>query len=618
MATRFSVLSIFKAGDRITAPVRKMTASISRMTRSIGRGFARANRSVKKFTSALKSAALIGVASLLSIGAAIKNLVLSGADFGRAIGSAAAKFPDKIKRGTKAFNDLVDSAREVGATTEFTATQAARGLNFLAKAGFNAAFSMRALPKIVDFATASELEFAEAADIASDALGAFGLDSDDLGKKMMGLDRVMDVLSLTANSANADVTQLFESVKKGAPVAAAAGQTIETYSSILGFLAANGIKASEAGTAVKNVTLALTGIGNKAGITLKRLGIRLQDNNGDLRDQLDVLDDLRGALKGFGEKKRLTIIESIFGKLSLAAATKLLDKSGKSVRAFRSELEKAGGSSKRTAAFIRNDVKGSIDGLISSIEGVKISIFTLNEGPLKGAIDSMTLWVRENEKLIATNIGGFLANLIENFENIVRTGRKIAGVITLYIALTAALKIAQGVVLLFNIAMGASAVAAAIVGGAITAYTAVVTLMPKALRAAQIAMVLLNLAMFANPVGLVVAGITALVAIAAVVIAAWDPVTEFFSDLFETIKGVISGIGGAISRFGAIFGFTESKGGDSAAPQVAGPQERAARIIQENRTTNTTEVTIRDETGRAEITGSSIGAALKLEQSGAF
>ena len=180
------------------------------------------------------------------------------------------------------------------------------------------------------------------------------------------------------------------------------------------------------------------------------------------------------------------------------------------------------------------------------------------------------------------------------------------------------MKIAQGVVLLFNIAMGASAVAAAIVGGAITAYTAVVTLMPKALRAAQIAMVLLNLAMFANPVGLVVAGITALVAIAAVVIAAWDPVTEFFSDLFETIKGVISGIGGAISRFGAIFGFTESKGGDSAAPQVAGPQERAARIIQENRTTNTTEVTIRDETGRAEITGSSIGAALKLEQSGAF
>lgn len=619
MATRFSVLSIFKAGDRITAPVRRMTAGISRMTRSIERGFARANRSVKKFTTALKTGALVGVASLVSLGAVLKNLVLSGADFGRAIGSAAAKFPDKIKRGTKAFNDLVASAREVGATTEFTATQAARGLNFLAKAGFNAAFSMKALPKIVDFATASELEFAEAADIASDALGAFGLDSDDLGKKMMGLDRVMDVLSFTANSANADVTQLFESVKKGAPVATAAGQSLETYAAVLGFLASSGIKASEAGTAVKNVTLGLAGIGNKAGQTLKRLGIQIQDNNGDMRDQLDVLDDLRGALKPFGTKQRLTILNAIFGKLSLAAASKLLDDSGKSVRAFRGELEKAGGSAKRTAAFIRNDVKGSIDGLISAIDGVKISIFTLNEGPLKDMIDSMTIWVRQNEKLIASNIGAFLANLIDNFENIVRTGRQIAGVITLYIALTTALKLAQGAVLLFNIAMGAGAAVAAIVGGAIAAYTAVVSFLPRALMLARVAMLALNLAMFANPVGLVIAGITALVAIAAVVIAAWDPVTEFFGDLWETIKGVISGVGGAIARFGEFFGFTESEGSAAAqAPQVAGPQERAARIIQESRTTNTTEVTIRDETGRAEITGSLIAKGLKLERSGIF
>ena len=81
---------------------------------------------------------------------------------------------------------------------------------------------------------------------------------------------------------------------------------------------------------------------------------------------------------------------------------------------------------------------------------------------------------------------------------------------------------------------------------------------------------------------------------------------------------MISGVGGAIARFGEFVGFTESKVNAAAAPQVAGPQERAARIIQENRTTNTTEVTIRDETGRAEITGSLIAKGLKLERSGIF
>lgn len=643
MASRFSVLSIFKAGDRITAPVRRMTASVSRMTRSMERGFTRVNRRVKKFTGALKKGAVIGTASLLIMGAAIKNLITTGADFGRAIGSAAAKFPDKIKRGTKAFNDLIDSAREVGATTEFTATQAARGLAFLAKAGFTASFSMKALPNIVDFATASELEFAEAADIASDALGAFGLDSDDLGEKMRGLDRVMDVLSLTANSANADVTQLFESVKKGGPVATTAGQSIETYAAILGFLASSGIKASEAGTAVKNVTLGLGGIGNKAAVTLKRLGIQLQDNNGDFRDQLDVLDDLRGSLKGFGSAQRLTILNAIFGKLSLAAASKLLDDSGKSVRAFRGELEKAGGSSKRTAAFIRNDVKGSLDGLSSAIEGVKISIFTLNEGPLKDAIDGMTLWVRENEKLIATNIGGFLLDLIENFGNIVTWIKRIGKFLIVFFTLTAVLNTLIAVLTLVNLVMAANPITLIILGIflLIAAVAAVIIWwdeLTEAFRNSGEAMdaLIVGVGILLGPIGL-------LIAAAALIFKHWEPIKQFFADLWDGIVGIfdsavekvmaivdlitgavgdvidtISSIGGGVGKF---FGFVESD--DSAAagagrPQVVGPQERAARTIQENRTTNTTEVTIRDETGRAEVTGPLIGTGLKLEQSGVF
>ena len=571
MAGRFSVEAVFKAVDKVTAPVSRMQNRVGKFTRTASRGFARLNRVVGKFGQGLKKGAAIAGASLLAFGAIMVNLIGVGAAFGRAIGAAAAKFPDKIKRGTKAFKELEETARRVGATTEFTATQAAEGLNFLAKAGFTAAFSMKALPDIVDFATAAELDFAEAADIASDAIGAFGLDSDDLGKKMKGLRRVMDVMSLTANSTNVSVSELFESVKDGAPIATAAGVSIETFAATMGFLASNGIKAAKAGTAAKNITLALVGVGNKAAKTFKRLGISLQDSNGDARDQFDVLDELRSKLAEFGTVKRLAVMEAIFGKIPLAAASKLLTDSGKSVRGLRIELEKAGGSSKRTAAFIRDDVKGSIDGLNSAIDGVKISIFSLNEGPLKDAIDKMTDWVRANEAMIATGIGNFLLLIINNMGQIVTVMGQIGKGIAAFIALSLALK---GIAVIIGI---------------------------------------INLLMAANPI---VLGIMAAVAAVAFLTGALDPVIDILDSIGSGISSAIS----AVSSIGNIFGDDgddKNKQG-ATGPQIVSPQDRVARSIEEQRTTSTSEVTIKDETGRAEVTGGKMGAGLTLQPSGTF
>ena len=596
MAGRFSVEAVFKAVDKVTAPVSRMQNRVGKFTRTASRGFARLNRVVGKFGQGLKKGAAIAGASLLAFGAIMVNLIGVGAAFGRAIGAAAAKFPDKIKRGTKAFKELEETARRVGATTEFTATQAAEGLNFLAKAGFTAAFSMKALPDIVDFATAAELDFAEAADIASDAIGAFGLDSDDLGKKMKGLRRVMDVMTLTANSTNVSVSELFESVKDGAPIATAAGVSIETFAATMGFLASNGIKAAKAGTAAKNITLALVGVGNKAAKTFKRLGISLQDSNGDARDQFDVLDELRSKLAEFGTVKRLAVMEAIFGKIPLAAASKLLTNAGKSVRGLRVELEKAGGSSKRTAAFIRDDVKGSIDGLNSAIDGVKISIFSLNEGPLKEAIDKMTDWVRVNEKLIAQPIGDFLLMIINNMGAIVTWTKRIAKGVAIFLIFATVLKT-------FILIMTA-----------------------------------VNLVMALNPIGLIVLGVVALIA-AFVALVVWiDDVAAGFDKLpfalklvmgpinllitaIKFIKDNFGSITAAASKVGQFFGFGDGDEQDkqgATGPQIVSPQDRVARSIEEQRTTSTSEGTIKDETGRAEVTGGKMGAGLNLQSSGAF
>jgi TP901 family phage tail tape measure protein len=405
----------------------------------------------------IKSGAMAGGAALIAFGFILKKLIDTGAEFGRALGAAAVKFPEGIRRGTKAFKELNDAARAVGRTTEFTSTEAAKGLNFLAKAGFTAAFSMRALPKIIDFATASELEFAEAADIASDALGAFGLDSTDPIKKMKGLSRIMDVLTLTSIRANTSVPELFEAIKKSAPLATAAGVALETYAATMAQLAGSGIKSSVAGTGAKRITLALAGIGSKAASTMKKLGVKTADATGKLRDQFDVLDDLRKALAKVSQQKRLTYMEAIFGKLSLASAAILLGKTTEKMRALRKEFENSTGTVGKIATEIRGDLKGSLDSLGSAIESVSLSIMDSKGGSIQNIVDSMTRWVRANEGLISGGIATGLQKLIDVSKFLWKNGDKILKAAAAYTALAVGLKAVGLAITAIDLALKASA-----------------------------------------------------------------------------------------------------------------------------------------------------------------
>jgi len=599
MASRFSVEAVFRAVDRVTAPVSRMQNRVGKFTRSMSRGLHNVNRMAGKLASGLKKGVVAAGVAVFALGRAMFDVITIGADFGRAIGSAAAKFPEKIQRGTKAFKDLENAAREVGKTTEFTSTQAAQGLNFLAKAGFSADFSMRALKDIVDFATASEIEFAEAADVASDALGSFGLDSKDVDKKMNGLRRVMDVMGATANSTNVNVLELFESVTKGASISADAGAEIETFAAIMGFLAQSGIKAGRAGTAAMNITLALAGKGNKAAATFKKLGITLADENGNLRDQVDVLDDLRESLSKVTQQQRIGLIYDIFGKVPLASATKLLNESGKSVRTYREELRKADGTNRRVAAFIRNDVRGSLDAMKSAIEGVKISIFSLNKGPLKKSIDLMTDWIRSHEKAIAKKITKYIMLIVDNFKDIVKWAKHI--------------------------------------GKSLIAFFTFITVLKTLITV----MTFLNLVMLANPITLITYAVLAAV-IAFTALVVWvDKAYDMFENLHPVVKLLLGPLGAIIRAIkfikdnwstitalpGKVGGFFEDRAGEisedfnqlihgSGSPQVTGPQQRATD--QRTTTTNTAEVTIKDETGRAEVSGGVLGSNIKLQRTGAF
>lgn len=659
MAGRFSVEAVFKAVDRVSAPVTRMQNKVGKMTRSMEAGLYRVNKSMNSLGDGIKREAAYSVAALGTVSVAMADIIRTGATFEQTLVNAAAKFPGEIKKGTPAFKLLEDAARKIGASTEYSASQAAEALNFLAMAGFDAESAVAALPGVVDLATAAQVDLATATDVASDSLGAFGLmtkDSVQLGKNLA---RVNDVIAKTTTSANTTVELMFDTIKEGGPVATAAGASMETFAALTGELANAGIKGSKAGTVLKNMFIRLQAPTGAAGKTIKRLGIQLTNQDGSLRDITDIIGQFNKATKNMGAAQKAAALQSVFGMEAIAGVNVLMAAGEDQLKAYRAQLEAAGGSSSKMAATMRDTLQGRFKSLMSAIEGVKISVFSLTSGPLSDVIDQMTEWVRVNGQLIASKIGNFLKMIIDNFQTIVVWGKRIGIAIGVFIALTTILRTFVLVMTAVNLVMALNPIGLIVlaIGALIAAIAAMIfwwdevkatmvsfsqaiidkvigafnwlketfTSLPGPIQAA--------IAVLAGPIGW-------LVGAASMVMDNWEPIKGFFANLWEGVVNIfksaadmITGIVDRIthmarsvvdtvSNFGSgvadFFGFGDGEAKPAVRPatQMISPQERIARNIEEKRTS--AEVTISDRTGTAQIANSTMGSSLKLQQTGGF
>ena len=262
---RFSIAATFKAIDKITTPLNKMTGSTRKFSKAIKTDFAKAQRQVERLGRSIKQnlgrALRTGVtAGLIGVTAALGIATAEFIEFDKSIVGATAKFKDIDTSATNiddTLQTLRKSARKVGAETQFSATQAAQGLSFLGMAGLTSVQSMELLPKVVGLATVANVDLATSTDIASDAMGSFGLSVDDSEQLSKNLTRVLDVMAKTITSTNTDTEILFETIKLGAPSFTAAGQSMETFSAIAGRMASSGIKATTAGTSLRSMVTRL-------------------------------------------------------------------------------------------------------------------------------------------------------------------------------------------------------------------------------------------------------------------------------------------------------------------------------------------------------------------------
>lgn len=303
------------------------------------------------------------------------DCVKVGADFDKAMSQVAAT----LGKTTDEVTDLRDFAREMGSTTAFTAEQAAEALNYMALAGYSAEQSMEMLPTVLNLASAGNMDLAKASDMVTDAQTALGLSFEDTKT-------LVDQMAKTASSSNTSVAQLGEAIlTMGANAKGMKGGTLELVT-LLGELADNGIKGSEAGTKLRNMLSALPGKSDEAQLALDELGVALYDAEGNMRNLNDVLLDFDKATKNMTQEKRDSYIRTIFNARDLAAAKSLIDSAATSYSSLTEKIKDSNGAAERMAKTQLDNLAGDVTIFQSALSDLKISVSDLVTPKLRNAV----------------------------------------------------------------------------------------------------------------------------------------------------------------------------------------------------------------------------------------
>ena len=331
--------------SRATGGVVSSAGQADRSVRSLDRGIAGLGRNTG--SAAATIGRFFGAFAAFSI---VRQAAATIAGFEETLATVRA-----VTQATEAdFGRLSQAARDLGATTRFSAQEAGEAELFLARAGFDVNQTLAALPATLNLAAAGQLGLGEAADIASNAISAFNLEAQETG-------RVADILVNTANSSNTSVRQLAEALKFVAPVAGALGRDIEETSAALGALGDSGIQASLAGTNLRGILSGLLGPTAAAMKALDSLGLSLDDVDPDRRDLPTIFQRFADANLG------AAAAVDIFGRRNAAAAL-VLTSSVDKLRELTDANRTAAGEAERNARVIEDTLAGAFRSLRSTVE----------------------------------------------------------------------------------------------------------------------------------------------------------------------------------------------------------------------------------------------------------
>lgn len=398
--------------NRTTTEMNRMEQEMQELGNSsdaLSKDLDKTEKSSARMKAAMKaavSAAAAAVGTLSGLGiAAIKV----GSDFEESMSQVAATMGmsvSEIHNGSEAYETLATAAKNAGATTKFTATQAAEALNYLALAGYDAGTSAEVLPSVLNLAAAGGLDLAYASDLATDAMAALGIEASADNLTQFG-----DQMARASSKANYSVAQLGEAILTvGGTAKNLAGGTVE-LNTALGVLANRGIKGAEGGTALRNMILSLSAPTDKAAATLKSLGVSAFDAEGNLNPLNETFKKLDAAMQSMSQEQKTNVLNNIFNKVDLKSAEAMLAGCGVEFDNLSASIASSSGAMQDMADVQMDNLKGQMTILGSGLEGLGIQVYEKFETPMKEAAETAITSVDE----VARNLrSGKLSESVDN------------------------------------------------------------------------------------------------------------------------------------------------------------------------------------------------------------
>ncbi|EKI3170394.1 phage tail tape measure protein [Escherichia coli] len=492
---------------------------------------ARVTRARERYSRAQETAGKLKTGGALAIGAAAAGGYAAGRFLQPAIGfgkeMSRVQALTRIDKNSPQFKALREQALKLGSETQFTASDAASGQSFLAMAGFTPQAIQAALPGVLNMALAGGVELGETADIGSNILTQFNLTADQM-------DRVGDTLTAAFTRTNTDLRALGETMKYTGPVAAKLGISLEEAAAMAGMLANNGLRGSDAGTAMRASLSRLASPPKAAADALKELGVSVADARGKMRPMEDVLLDLYKATQKYGQVDQVSFFKDIAGEEAFVGLQTLVAAAGSGeLQKLTRELQGARGEADRVAKVMADNLDGDLKNLDSAWEGLRIRISDLVDGPLR----SVTQW---------------LTRVLE----------KITSLAQAHPVLTRQLLIAGGALLAMTATVGSLSLAIGVLAGPLAKLRLGFSLLTGSMNAVRVLPALWGMvtgsvsllggaigALF-SPVGLIVA---ALAGAAVLIWKYWDPIRAFFAGVFSGIMERLTPLRETFERFSPVF-----------------------------------------------------------------
>lgn len=360
------------------------------------------------------------ISSIAGAGIKATTAILAGAATAViGIGTAAIKVGSDFESGMskvaaisgasgQELESLTDKAKEMGAKTKFSATESAAAMEYMAMAGWKTGDMLNGIEGIMNLAAASGEDLATTSDIVTDALTAFGMSAQDST-------HFADVLAAASSNANTNVGLMGQTFKYVAPVAGALGFSAEDCATAIGLMANSGIKASQAGTALRSIFTRMAKPTDESAAAMQKLGVSLTNSDGSMKSLNEVMGQLRTGFNGLSDAEKASTAAALAGQEGMSGLLAIVNASDEDFNKLQESIYGCDGAAAQMAETMQDNLQGQITILKSGLEGLGISLYEGMQEPLKNVVKEAQGMVQE---LQAAFDEGGLSGMVEAVGNV--------------------------------------------------------------------------------------------------------------------------------------------------------------------------------------------------------